>query len=189
MLTILGTTIANNSATTGGGLANLGIATLTDSTVAGNTAANEGGGILNQGPVTLTLVACTVSGNTAGVGGGGLYNAAPSAVASLTDTLVAGNVEPGGTADDIDDAAEGVTGTFNLIGPGGSGGINNDQGGNIVLASVPAAPRSASAPLPARPTSAGSRSQTLRILAPSRHRPRGWSSIRPSMASDRCRAS
>ena len=136
MLTILGTTIANNSATTGGGLANLGIATLTDSTVAGNTAVNEGGGILNQGPVTLTLVACTVSGNTAGVGGGGLDNAAPSAVASLTDTLVAGNVEPGGTADDIDDAAEGVTGTFNLIGPGGSGGINNDQGGNIVLASV-----------------------------------------------------
>ena len=84
------------------------------------------------------LTACTVSGNSAGGGGGGLYEgSAGSDVATLGDTIVAGNAGIGGSAGDIGgpDAAN-VTGTYNLIGPGGSGGIGNGVGGNIVLAGL-----------------------------------------------------
>ena len=136
VLTITGATIASNSASNGGGILNAGSATLTNSTVADNSASLEGGGLVDQGPAALTLVACTVSGNSA-TAGGGLYNISPGAIATLTDTIIAGNVEPGGASDDINgnDAGD-VTGSFNLIGTGGSGGIINGQNNNIVLTSL-----------------------------------------------------
>ena len=84
------------------------------------------------------LAACTFFGNSA-VDGGGLYNptTGPAAITTLTDTIVAGNVEPGGAPDDINGSdATDVTGPFNLIGPGGSGGIENGIGGNIVLTTL-----------------------------------------------------
>jgi hypothetical protein len=55
----------------------------------------------------------------------------------LTDTIVAGNTGPGGAASDIGGLeAAVVTGSFNLIGTGGSGGIQDGAQGNIVLASL-----------------------------------------------------
>ena len=117
---------------------NAGTADLTDSTIAANTASalGGGGGIANNGPASLELTACTIFANTAGTGGG-LLNAGPGAIATLTDTIIAGNVEPDTTPDDINgtDAAD-VTGTFNLIGTGGSGGIIDGQNNNIVLTSL-----------------------------------------------------
>jgi fibronectin-binding autotransporter adhesin len=136
VLTITGATIASNSASNGGGIFNAGTATLTNSTVAANSASLEGGGMVDQGPAALTLIACTVSGNSAAAGGG-LYNISPGGIATLTDPIIAGNVEPGGASDDINgnDAGD-VTGSFNLIGTGGSGGIIDGQNNNIVLASL-----------------------------------------------------
>jgi hypothetical protein len=132
-VTLTGCTITGNSASgTGGGLnVGPGVTNLTNCTISGNTA-NSGGGLINYGPANLT--ACTISGNTATTGGGfanvNYYGPAP---AVLTDTIVAGNSDPGGAASDIggSDPAD-VTGTYNLVGTGGSGGIIGGSGGNIV---------------------------------------------------------
>ncbi len=67
-----------------------------------------------------TLVSCTFSGNTA-TSGGGLYIA--GGTATLTNTIVAGdNTDISGT----------VSGSHNLIGTGGSGGLSDGTDGNIV---------------------------------------------------------
>ena len=62
--TITNTTFAQNRATTGGGIANLGTMTVTDSAILGNLVDGAGGGVLNSnGDLELTNV--TVSGNAA----------------------------------------------------------------------------------------------------------------------------
>ncbi len=63
--------------------------------------------------------------------GGGIYN---SDTASLVDTIVAGNTESGSS--DASDIGGDVTGSYNLIGHGGSGGLKNGRHGNIVLKSL-----------------------------------------------------
>ena len=121
-------TVAANFAATVGGLFNLLNATLLDCTLSGNSGA-KAGGMYNFGYATLT--ACTVAANYASSGSGGLNNAN---MATLADTIIAGNTTINGTASDIGGGgARDVTGTFNLIGTGGSGGINNGSNGNVVL--------------------------------------------------------
>jgi hypothetical protein len=123
---LTGCTISGNSALYGGGgLNNAGTATLTDCTISGNSA-HYGGGMSNYG--TATLTDCTISGNSSNNGGGGLYNVG---AATLTDTIVAGNTDPFG-ASDIGGISN-VSGGYNLIGTGGSGGLQNAVNGNIVL--------------------------------------------------------
>ncbi len=82
----------------------------------------------------LNLTDCTISGNSAGAGagdyGGGLFNGGN---ATLTDTIVAGN-EQDMTPSDIGGT---VTGSYNLIGSGGSGGLVDGTSGNIVGAANP----------------------------------------------------
>ncbi len=89
---------------------------VTDCTISGNSG---GGGVFNSGTVNLT--ACTLSGNSDSLTKypGGLYDRG-SATAALTDTIVAGNTNPGG-ASDIGDPVN-VSGSHNLVGTGGSGG-------------------------------------------------------------------
>ena len=119
----------------GGGVYNNGTATLTDSTIANNFAnqeasllASNGGGLDNDG--TATVVACTISGNTTTAAGGGVYNGGLGPdVAILDDTIVAGNTtpNPGGIASDIAISTafpRPVSGSYDLIGPGGSGEIS-----------------------------------------------------------------
>ncbi len=134
--TLANCTISGNSAVDGGGLWNSGAAatlTLTDSTISGNSA-GSGGGLWNSGTTaTLTLTDCTISGNNAT--GGGLYNGA-YATATLTGTIVAGNTGSSVTSDIAGTAAGEVTGTYNLVGTGGSGGITGGSGGNIVLTTL-----------------------------------------------------
>jgi hypothetical protein len=86
-VTISGLTIANgNTAGTapanGGGIANDGTVTITNSTISGNAAGpNVGGGIANYGTVTITN--STISGNSMDAGGGaggGIYNGAATAM-------------------------------------------------------------------------------------------------------------
>ncbi len=135
-LTLTDCTLSGNSALYGGGSYTGGQTTLTDCTVSGNTASGlsgvgqSAGGLTNTGPITLT--ACTISGNT-GSFGGGLVTVS---MTTLTDTIVVGN---SGRYDDIVAANNTVTGNNNLVGtasslsdPGGSIGITNGQGGNLV---------------------------------------------------------
>ena len=146
--TLTGCTISGNSALAvneqpysgqGGGLSNSGTATLIDCTISGNSAvglgkypfSGHGGGIWNSGPGNyvgpgkLALIACTVTGNSATNAGGGLYNYNyyGTAYATLTDTIIAANTGPAGPSDIDGNGAATVTGSHNLIGDGGAGGL------------------------------------------------------------------
>jgi len=95
-LTLNNSTVANNSASEGGGIYASGPATINESTIADNTATDSGGGIFNNtGPMAANNM--TLSGNTAGRDAGGIYQNAPFA---LENSVVSGNTAPSGT--DID---------------------------------------------------------------------------------------
>jgi hypothetical protein len=79
----------------------------------------------------LTLTDCTISGNTAVTAGGGLNN---FGTAKLTDTIVAGNTSS--SAKSPDDISGNVSGTFNLIGTGGAGGLASGKNHNIILTNL-----------------------------------------------------
>ncbi|MHB8647402.1 MAG: choice-of-anchor Q domain-containing protein [Thermomicrobiales bacterium] len=74
-LTIANATVSGNSATNGGGIANItGAQTaIVTSTVSGNRAITNGGGVLNSNGSTMYLQNSTISGNSAATGGSG-YN-------------------------------------------------------------------------------------------------------------------
>jgi hypothetical protein len=121
-------TIADNSATFGGGVSVVGGTTsLSGCTISGNNATYSGGGVSNQG--TADLTSCTIAGNSAVYNGGGLYNVGAT---TLTDTIVAGNT--GGGNSDIDGT---VSGSYNLIGTGGSGGLETGASGNKIGVASP----------------------------------------------------
>ncbi len=134
-LNMTGCTVTGNSAAAGGGLAGVGRITMTDSTITGNSAA-AGGGLYEDGSATLN--ACTITGNSAAVGGGidDVLNGKIAGTTALEDTIVAANTGTGGTPSDIGGSrASSVTGTYNLIGTGGSGGVAGGTG-DIVLTSL-----------------------------------------------------
>ncbi len=114
-LTVTGSTIQGGS--TGIKNEETGIATITNSTIAGC-----GGGIDNFG--TLTAVSATIAYNQ----GAGLYDE-PGAAATLYNTIVALNTFQDGNAyyavsyDDISGEPVSSASAYNLIGLGGSGGL------------------------------------------------------------------
>ena len=87
-MTLSNSTVAGNSASQGGGIANLGTLTLNNATLAGNSASSQGGGIDNNGSLTLSNV--SVSANTAAQQGGGIYNGNTSPL-TLLNTIAAAN--------------------------------------------------------------------------------------------------
>ncbi len=135
--TLTDCTISGNNAFNGGGLG--GAAYMTNCTIYGNSALYYGGGIDNDGTgKSGSLTACTVSGNSAGKQGGGVYVLRLGDYPlTLTDTIVAGNTGHLGAASDIFNAGSTtISGTYNLIGTGGSGGISSGSSGNMVLTSL-----------------------------------------------------
>ncbi len=132
MLTLTGCTITGNSASDGAGMYNGGKATVTNCTISANSG-SMGAGLENIG--TATVTGCTISGNTSSDSGGGVYNKARGAldygILNLADTIVAGN-----SGGDVDTISGSVSGSFDLIGTGGSGGIQGGEDGNIVLTSL-----------------------------------------------------
>src|SRR6202040_4237558 len=83
ILTITGSTLSGNSASSGGGLVGLdeGLpgapgATIVTSTLSGNTARGEGGGIFEEIGRYLNVIDSTISGNTADSGAGGIKDSA-----------------------------------------------------------------------------------------------------------------
>lgn len=87
-LTLTNSTVSANTAKSGGGIVNLGVLTLNRSTISGNTA-DDGGGISNAG--TATLTDSTVN-NNAATDSGGIDNGGPMI---LNNSTLSGN-----TADD-----------------------------------------------------------------------------------------
>ena len=79
---------------------------------------------------------CTISGNSAGEYGGLvndtiLYQYTWGSVTNLYDTIVAGNTDAGSsTASDVV-SGNNVTGSYNLIGTGGSGGLTDTDGNEV----------------------------------------------------------
>ncbi len=103
-LTLINTTVSNNSATTtggaGGGIDSSGTLTVTNSTISGNassgtTLSESGGGIWQSGP-SLTITGSTISGNSAAAAssGGGIF-VGSGAAATLTNSTISGNSAPG----------------------------------------------------------------------------------------------
>ncbi len=81
----------------------------------------------------MSLIGCTISGNHSyGLGlGGGIANLG---TATLVDTIVANNSKAAGPSD-IDNEGT-LTGSYNLIGIGGAGGLTSGNNHNIVLSSL-----------------------------------------------------
>jgi hypothetical protein len=138
LLTVTDCTFTGNtSANDGGGLQNWkGTLSLRNSTFTGNTAA-YGGGLTIAGPATV--VNCTITANrVTGTSGGGLYNYNATATGQVFNTVVAGNYQgaSGTTPNDITGTLDSSS-AFNLIGTGGSGGLQNGVNGNQVGVSNP----------------------------------------------------
>ena len=82
----------------------------------------------------MALVACTVTGNS-DYGLANYGNSSSKGTMVLTDTIVAGNAFNGNPTDIGGTDPADVTGTYDLVGTGGSGGLA-DGTGDIVLTSL-----------------------------------------------------
>jgi uncharacterized delta-60 repeat protein len=170
-LTVSNSTFASNSAlkADGGAIDNSGALTVSNSTFAGNSAYGRGGGIENPSSEASILTNVTIAYNrcnTSGVGyqGGGLSG---DTDLTLNNTIVADNINQPSTSssptpDDIAGAVNSAS-EYNLIGTGGSGGLQNSVNGNQVevanpgLDSLPnySAPKQTIALLPGSPAIGG----------------------------------
>ncbi len=108
-VTVSDSTLAHNSAVSGGGIYNDGgTVTVSDSTLAHNSASQSGGGIYNDGG-TVTVSDSTLAYNSASQSGGGIYNY--HGTVTLLSTIVAAN-----TASSAPDVFGNVSATYSLIG-------------------------------------------------------------------------
>jgi hypothetical protein len=138
--------------TTGGGINNLGVLTVTDSTIAGNSAGTFGGGIFSNSSGGVSLANCTLVSNTAvGQDGGGLMvQSGPASVLhctialndaastggfrSVPDTSVIGNSIIAGNSSDA--AVVDAEGIFTVLGNnliGDPTGSDDSWGANDLL--------------------------------------------------------
>jgi CSLREA domain-containing protein len=107
----------NSSAGFGGGIAAGGAMVLSNVTISGNTAASDGGGIAATGTTSLNNV--TVTNNTAdsnsdGIGDGGGISTVADPV-TISNTIVAGNIDRGGEQPDCNKNGLLVSQGYNLV--------------------------------------------------------------------------
>ena len=139
-VTLSGMTIQNGLADYGGGIFNYGRVTITGSTISGNTATTGGAGIFNEG--IATIIGSTISGNNAGSHGGGIYNYrdpgddVTDGTLTIRDSIISGN-KAGDHAGGIFNEG---TGNANIINSKiidntaiHGGGISNVVGGTLTL--------------------------------------------------------
>ena len=150
-LTVINSTISNNSSAHGGG----GISFFNDlapdpenprlliinSTISGNSAGQDGGGVYLYNDVAR-IVNSTITGNRADLAnagtnyGGGIFTHSDDVELRLDNTIVAGNTNyPGSVPDDIYTRATPLVSgsSHNLIGNAGTaGGLTDGVNGNIV---------------------------------------------------------
>ncbi|TWT40170.1 hypothetical protein Pla111_34340 [Botrimarina hoheduenensis] len=130
-LTVRDSTLSGNTSYSGGALINYtdgaGSVVIENSTLSGNSENGyTGGAIFNQG--TLTITSSTITDNVGDVGG--IFTRFNNEV-NLSNTIIAGNRNGGGSPTNLGGAAPGVN-LFNLIGPGAgaSFGMVNGVNGN-----------------------------------------------------------
>ena len=104
-------------------------ATLVNCTLAGNSATNRGGAIYSAGLLTITN--CTITANQVNYPGPGGGITVAGGTAAINNSVVAANFQGpfNATASDISGT---VTGGYNVIGKGGSGGLADGANGNRV---------------------------------------------------------
>ena len=120
--------LSNASAFQGGGLRSFGgTVTVVDTTLSGNHAYQGGGVSIFNSSGALTN--CTIGGNNASDDTAGLITS--QSKVTLVNTIFAGNTDTNGNPSEIGHFSS-VSGTNNLIGLGGSGGLTNGVAGNIV---------------------------------------------------------
>jgi Bacterial Ig-like domain (group 3) len=132
-LTIANSTLSANSAgENGGGVANSGAITIINSTITKNSALS-GAGIWTDG--VLTAVNATIVRNESGGSGGAGLNSdseeSDGTSTFLDNTIVALNTESTESAIIASDIAGTVSGSYNLIGSGGSGGLTDTNGNQV----------------------------------------------------------
>jgi predicted outer membrane repeat protein len=143
VLTITGSTISGNTATSdGGGVAGTAAAvTIGNSTIAANSAATGGGIDIGSFLDAFTIYDSTIAYNVVAAGpgsGGGIDSAAGSTTNSATvlyNTIVAMNTDGTGayaTADDIAGAAVSTSSQYNLVGADETGSMADGSDGNQV---------------------------------------------------------
>jgi hypothetical protein len=133
-VTITDSDVSNNFATVGGGISNSGTIMISHSTVSGNIAfLGDGGGILTNG--TLTIMGSTVSGNDADTGGGienfGTLTVAGSSVTGngRFDCGRGGGIENFGGTSTITSSTVSGNGNGGCFG----GGIDIQGGGTVTV--------------------------------------------------------
>ena len=132
-LSITASTIANNTASfIGAGIFASVTTSIVDSTISTNSVGSGSGGGLYAANNNVTLVNSTVTQNTGN--GGGIYIVSGAQIV-LKNTIVAGNVLSGTTANNISGTVNTGSSSHNLVGSGGSGGLVNGTNGNIVQTS------------------------------------------------------
>jgi predicted outer membrane repeat protein len=128
-LTVYGSTLGFNVATLGAAIDNEGLLTAYNSTIGYNAALESGGAIRNDPTGTAVLTSLTVSRNSADEGGG--LDVAGGLVV-LRNCVVAGNyTADGSAASDIAGTVDRGS-TYDLVGTGGSGGLLDGVGHNLV---------------------------------------------------------
>jgi predicted outer membrane repeat protein len=152
-LTLAYSTLYGNAAIFGGAVCNVGTLILDGSTLAYNFAYFQGGGLYNAGSLTayndtflyntafhdggaiysatgsVTLTSLTISLNNSS-GGGGLAVAAGAVL--LRNSIVAGNLNDTSTSSSDIAGTLDASGSYNLIGTGGSGGLSHGTDHNHV---------------------------------------------------------
>jgi hypothetical protein len=133
-LTIVRSTISNNSASQdGGGIANTGMLTITDSSITGNVARAlqgyrsigfGGGGIFCTSYSTVTVTNSTISGNSTLRGGGGMLAEGSAATVLLASSTISGN--SAGSGGGIRSSTE-----LSIIGSTISGNTASSRGGGV----------------------------------------------------------
>jgi hypothetical protein len=126
----------NTSLSSGGGIYNWGTVTITNTSVSDNTAAFSGGGISITAFATMTVTDSRVGGNTAGLGGGGVINGGGifnGGTLTLTRSIVGGNSATfwGGGILNVGGFGGSLTLDGSSIGVAGAPNTSGSQGGGI----------------------------------------------------------
>ncbi|MEH2331253.1 beta strand repeat-containing protein [Nostoc sp.] len=100
-VTVNNSTLSGNTANSnGGGIFSNTSVTISNSTISSNTAKTNGGGIYSRSNATVSN--STIFGNTATQGnGGGIYKSGGTATASVSNSIIAGNIDPGNQGADV----------------------------------------------------------------------------------------
>ncbi|MEH2044356.1 Calx-beta domain-containing protein [Nostoc sp.] len=100
-VTVNNSTLSGNTANSnGGGIFSNTSVTISNSTISSNTAKTNGGGIYSRSNATVSN--STIFGNTATQGnGGGIYKSGGTATAIVSNSIIAGNIDPGNQGADV----------------------------------------------------------------------------------------